>query len=114
MLTYVGAVTRTPFSNGGSLLHAVTSDLLGPAGGIILGVAVLFACMTTSIGLTTSFADYFHELFPNVSYKKITAIVCCVQFCDQQHWIGYACKGFSSSFDDVLSCNGSTCNFVFL
>ena len=32
MLTYVGAVTRTPFSNGGSLLHAVTSDLLGPAG----------------------------------------------------------------------------------
>lgn len=80
MLTYVGAVTRTPFSNGGSLLHAVTSDLLGPAGGIVLGVAVLFACMTTSIGLTTSFADYFHELFPNVSYKKITAIVCVFSF----------------------------------
>ena len=80
MLTYVGAVTRTPFSNGGSLLHAVTSDLLGPAGGIILGVAVLFACMTTSIGLTTSFADYFHELFPNVSYKKIAAIVCVFSF----------------------------------
>ena len=59
------AVPRS--SNGGSLLHTVTSDLLGPAGGIILGVAVLFACMTTSIGLTTSFADYFHELFPNVS-----------------------------------------------
>ena len=80
MLTYIGAVTQTPFSNGGTLLHAVASDLLGPVGGIVLGVAVFFACMTTSIGLTTSFADYFHELFPNMSYKKITAIVCLFSF----------------------------------
>ena len=41
---------------------------------------MFFACMTTSIGLTTSFADYFHELFPNMSYKKITAIVCLFSF----------------------------------
>lgn len=80
MLTYIGAVTLTPFSNGGSLLHAVASDLLGPAGGIVLGIAVFFACMTTSIGLTTSFADYFHELLPDISYKKITAIVCLFSF----------------------------------
>lgn len=40
MLTYIGAVTQTPFSNGGTLLHAVASDLLGPVGGIVLGVAV--------------------------------------------------------------------------
>ncbi len=80
MLTYIGAVTLTPFENGGALLHTVTSDLLGHAGGIILGIAVLFACMTTSIGLTTSFADYFHGLFPSVSYKKITAIVCLFSF----------------------------------
>lgn len=76
MLTYIGAITMTPFANGGALLHAVTSDLLGNGGAIILGIAVFFACMTTSIGLTTSFADYFHELFPKISYKKITAIVC--------------------------------------
>lgn len=80
MLTYVGAITSTPFSNGGALLHAVTSDLLGNIGGVILGIAVFFACMTTSIGLTTSFADYFHELLPKVSYKKITAIVCLFSF----------------------------------
>ena len=43
MLTYIGAVTQTPFSNGGTLLHAVASDLLGPVGGIVLGVAVFFA-----------------------------------------------------------------------
>ena len=80
MLTYIGAVTITPFANGGAMLYAVTSDLLGNVGGIILGVAVFFACMTTSIGLTTAFADYFHELLPTISYKKITAIVCIFSF----------------------------------
>ena len=68
MLTYIGASTLTSFPNGGELLHAVTSDLLGTPGGIILGIAVLLACLTTSIGLTTSFSDYFHELIPSVSY----------------------------------------------
>lgn len=80
MLTYIGAVTVTPFANGGILLHAVASDLLGKGGGLVLGLAVFFACMTTSIGLTTSFADYFHRLLPNISYKKITAIVCIFSF----------------------------------
>lgn len=36
--------------------------------------------MTTSIGLTTSFADYFHEPLPSVSYRKITAAVCLFSF----------------------------------
>ncbi len=80
MLTYVGTITLTPFQNGGELLHAVTSDLLGTPGGIVLGVAVLLACLTTSIGLTTSFADYFHELLPSVSYKTIALIVCAFSF----------------------------------
>ena len=80
MLTYIGTVTLTPFPNGGELLHAVTSDLLGTPGGIILGIAVLLACLTTSIGLTTSFSDYFHELIPSVSYQKIALIVCIFSF----------------------------------
>lgn len=80
MLTYVGVVTLTEFKNGGVLLHAVASDLLGVAGGIVLGLAVFFACLTTSIGLTTSFADYFHKLLPKVSYKKLITIVCLFSF----------------------------------
>lgn len=80
MLTYVGATTHTVFENGGILLHEVASDLLGPVGGLVLGVSVFLACMTTSIGLTTSFADYFHELLPSVSYRKITAVVCIFSF----------------------------------
>lgn len=80
MLTYIGAITYTIFENGGALLHGVASDLLGPVGGMALGVSVFLACMTTSIGLTTSFADYFHELLPSVSYRKITAGVCLFSF----------------------------------
>ena len=81
MLTYVGAITNTAFSNGGALLHAVTNHLFGGIGGIILGIAVLFACLTTSIGLTTSFADYFQTILPKSwTYKRIAASVCLFSF----------------------------------
>lgn len=80
MLTYVGSITNTSFANGGAMLHAVTNHLFGNAGGIILGIAVLFACLTTSIGLTTSFADYFQTILPTLSYKKIACLVCIFSF----------------------------------
>lgn len=80
MLTYVGVITNTPFTNGGALLHTVSNHLFGSAGGVVLGIAVLLACLTTSIGLTTSFADYFHTILPGISYKKIAAIVCIFSF----------------------------------
>ena len=39
MLTYVGAITNTPFTNGGALLHAVTNHLFG---GILMGVSSMY------------------------------------------------------------------------
>lgn len=80
MLTYVGAHTIEPFANGGSLLHTVTKTLFGDVGGLILGIAVLFACLTTSIGLTTSFADYFETITTKFTYKQIAAFVCVFSF----------------------------------
>lgn len=80
MLTYIGALTNMSFQNGGELLHAITKQMFGMPGGILLGIAVLLACLTTSIGLTTSFSDYFQELFPKISYKKIAAGVCLFSF----------------------------------
>lgn len=79
-LTYIGAITGTSFDNGGALLSGVTNHLFGNFGVIVLGLAVLLACLTTSIGLTTSFADYFAEEYPQVSYKKIAAGVCLFSF----------------------------------
>ena len=35
--------------------------LLGSAGNIVLGVAILFACSTTSVGLVSSCGEYFFQ-----------------------------------------------------
>lgn len=81
-LGFVGAQTSAgpAFENGGQILSSVVNQLLGNGGNAILGLAVLFACLTTSIGLATSFADYFHSLFPKKSYKLILTIVCVFSF----------------------------------
>ncbi len=77
-LCMVGAQTSgmEHFANGGVLLNHAVYTLFGKWGNVILGVAMVMACLTTSIGLTTSFGDYFSRMFPKVSYRKIIAIVC--------------------------------------
>ena len=81
MLSYIGAITNEPFENGGSLLHAVTNHLLGNAGGIVLAIAILLACLATSIGLTASFAGYFSSILPEKwTYKRVSAWVCMFSF----------------------------------
>lgn len=81
-LGYVGAQTSAAytFDNGGQLLAAVVYKLLGAGGNVVLGLAVLLACLTTSIGLSTAFADFFHEMFPGMSYKRILSGVCLFSF----------------------------------
>ncbi len=81
-LGYAGAVTSSMdiFENGGQLLSWLTSSFYGTAGVILLGVAVLLACLTTAIGLASSFSDYFHGLLPRFSYQGILAGVCLFSF----------------------------------
>jgi LIVCS family branched-chain amino acid:cation transporter len=81
-LGYVGAQTsgNPIFENGSEVLAAVVFHLLGKGGNIVLGIAVLLACLTTSIGLSSSFSDYFNVIFPKYSYKKILAVVCIFSF----------------------------------
>ncbi|MEG1630514.1 MAG: branched-chain amino acid transport system II carrier protein [Erysipelotrichaceae bacterium] len=81
-LTYIGAhsIGLGSFSNGSQLLNAVSNSLLGSWGRLVLGIAVILACLTTSIGLVTCFADYFHKLLPKYSYHTIAAIVCIFSF----------------------------------
>ena len=63
ILAYVGATSSAlgQFSNGGQLLSAVANSMFGTVGMLILGVAVLFACLTTASGLTTSVGDAFRR-----------------------------------------------------
>ncbi len=82
ILAYVGA-TAGPlgeFANGGLLLSAVSKHMFGTAGMLILGVAVLFACLTTAIGLTTACGEYFSEHYAKLEYNHVIIAVCLFSF----------------------------------
>ncbi|MGP4039718.1 branched-chain amino acid transport system II carrier protein [Gracilibacillus sp. D59] len=71
-LAYLGAISVNGIGyldNGGAILAATSAFYFGSYGKIILGFIVVAACLTTSIGLITSCASYFHKIVPNVSYK---------------------------------------------
>lgn len=80
-LGYVGAhAPADQYANGGALLATVVKQLLGISGSVVLGVAVILACLTTSIGLASSFSNYFNQLFSRISYKTLLKIVCIFSF----------------------------------
>ncbi len=74
-LMYVGATGTTRFPAGierTQLVVAISQALLGETGKVALGLAVALACLTTSIGLTATVADYFSGLSRGrISYKAI-------------------------------------------
>lgn len=76
-LTYAGALSVEALGhleNGAQVLTQVSSYYFGPFGGVLLGIIVMLACLTTSIGLITACASYFHKLLPTISYKKLAII----------------------------------------
>ncbi|MEK3935548.1 branched-chain amino acid transport system II carrier protein [Sporosarcina sp. FSL W7-1349] len=76
-LGYIGATSVEAIgvqSNGGAVLALASNVLYGQYGSIILAVTIIFACLTTSIGLVSACAQYFKELFPNTSYKLFVLI----------------------------------------
>lgn len=82
ILAYVGA-TAAPlgqFDNGGKLLSAVANSMFGTVGMLILGVAVLFACLTTAIGLTTACGEYFSSHYAKLEYNHVIIAVCLFSF----------------------------------
>lgn len=78
-LMYLGATASGTFSSDISktqLTIAITQNLLGNFGKIALGVAVGFACLTTSVGLTATAGEFFSKLTNNkISYKTVVIIV---------------------------------------
>lgn len=67
LLTVVGAQSRAVYgisADGGEALFQIGSHYFGTFGGVLLGVTVTFACLKTAIGLITSCAETFAELFP--------------------------------------------------
>lgn len=77
-LSYIGASSVSAFgllANGGEVLNQATTHYFGTFGGLVLGIIVLLACLTTSIGLTVSCSSYFHQLIPSLSYRGLCVIL---------------------------------------
>lgn len=83
-LTFLGAtVSSGGFEdyNQAGLLVAITEELLGTWGVIMMAVIVLFACLTTAIGLTSGFAGTLEKLTNGkCKYKTVVIIMSVFSF----------------------------------
>ena len=74
-LIYLGA-TGSGFFQGTEGHTKITVELIGRIGGDLgryaLSISVLFACLTTAIGLTTAVSEYFEKLLNRaVTYRSL-------------------------------------------
>jgi branched-chain amino acid:cation transporter, LIVCS family len=76
-LGFIGATSTEAIGlkdNGGAILAGSADYLFGQIGAIILGLAITFACLTTSIGLVSACAQYFSKIMP-VSYRVLVIVI---------------------------------------
>lgn len=76
MLTHVGALSGAAFplgQSGADTLSSLAYALFGMPGRILLAAIFLIACLNTCIGLISCVSEYFHGLFPRVSYRAFAA-----------------------------------------
>jgi len=76
-LGFIGATSASVIGlqdNGGAVLALASTVLYGPYGTIVLALTIIFACLTTSIGLVSACAQYFKHVFPRNSYKTYVFI----------------------------------------
>lgn len=72
-LTFIGHSHGVPgVQNGAQLLSGVAWDLFGSAGGVIVAAIFVIACLNTCISLLCCCGEYFHGLFPRISYTGWT------------------------------------------
>ncbi|MFU7516419.1 branched-chain amino acid transport system II carrier protein [Clostridium sp. HCS.1] len=77
-LTYIGAQTiglASPEISKTSLLILISKSILGNMGPVIIGIAMGLACLTTSIGLITSGANFFERISKGKLSFKLNAIL---------------------------------------
>ncbi|EKN62642.1 branched-chain amino acid uptake carrier [Neobacillus bataviensis LMG 21833] len=78
LITYMGASSESAigtFDNGGLIFAAVAQHYFGSFGSILLAIIIVLACLKTSIGLITSCSEFFHGIFPKVSYKIFVLVL---------------------------------------
>jgi LIVCS family branched-chain amino acid:cation transporter len=83
-LSYIGATSVSSLGyseNGGVILSGAASTLFGSFGNVVLGLAITFACLTTSVGLVSACGNYLSKVFPFISYEKIILILTIFSTC---------------------------------
>lgn len=65
---------------GTYILNTITTQAFGELGRVILGIIVSLACLTTAVGLAVSVSEYFHEIFPKISYKMYVILFTIISF----------------------------------
>lgn len=81
ILTVLGAQSQSAIGvspDGGAALYAIGAHYFGTFGGVLLGCTVTLACLKTAVGLITSCATAFVELFPRTLSYRAYAIVFCL------------------------------------
>lgn len=83
-LTYMGATSVAllgMMENGGQMLSQITIHYMGWGGKIILALIIFFACLTTSIGVTSSVSGYFTIVCKEkIQYERFVAAICMFSF----------------------------------
>jgi len=83
LITYMGGSSVSTignFDNGGQIFAQVANYYFGSYGAILLAIIIVLACLKTSIGLITACSEFFHEVFPKISYKNFVYILCVISF----------------------------------
>lgn len=84
LITWLGTSSLgqlTVSANGGMALAQIAHSYFGPVGGMLLAAIVTFACLKTAIGLITSCANTFCDLFPgSLSYKAYCVLFAGISF----------------------------------
>lgn len=76
MLTHAGALSGAAFpggETGADTLSSLANAMFGTPGLVLLAAIFLIACLNTCIGLISCVSEYFHGLFPRVSYRAFAA-----------------------------------------
>ena len=74
----VGAQSRgfmETCANGGEALSKIATYYFGDAGKWVMAITVTLACLKTSVGLITSCAEMFTEMFPGGPKYKVWAVI---------------------------------------
>lgn len=82
-LIWIGATSLSQFklsADGGIAFSQIANAFMGVPGEIILAIMATLTCLTTAVGLATSFSEALHDKFPKISYRNWNRLSCGASF----------------------------------